>query len=267
MDSNYFYVHGVSYWPGNERESNLIEHINTIKTLPLSRSQGLRKNLIILIIMMDAINEAPIPTIEHLNKLKNETNDIKILYFFNSGGTVRALSHVHKYLTTNNIETKYVSVWEDDACPHLKYFLDEASLYLSNGYCFVGSLYKPERYCKFIDATGKELAGKKTLDDPHNKRNVPYVPGFKNEEMFWCEDPYITTIEKLNLIKETIGEFTTAPPDEPYHYFNHGINQGEVGFPTRLYNKGLDFYGLPKDELIKLLNTRTVTKLLKNPRP
>ena len=244
-----YLIHNVSYWPGNKRDENLLKHINYINNLKVPNNYD--TNLTIISIMYD--NKKCIGKYDYLNK-----NNVKILYWYNSGGTVKSMWNVYKYLTQNSISSKYFTTFEDDVLYADDFKLEPyVNKYLDNGYIFVGALYINNKNDKdYNDDMIKN--GYKYMQKPYNKkRHVPFVKGFKNSELIWCEDPYIMYFKNLKIIEDNVGKFTLAP-NTRYDYAEHGINYGEVGFPTRLYNNGMRFFGIQKKYILKDLNNKSI---------
>jgi hypothetical protein len=256
----YFYIHTVSYYIGNNRSNNLISCFNKINTSILSINQNDNdKNLIIFYILYDNLTSEIKDSFDAYKNLENDKTKILILYRFNTGGTVQTLYYTYKYIVNHNISCKYIGVWEDDALFKNNYFLDKVDEYLKKDNIFVGSLWSGT--CQNTKYNFEE--GHKCFFPPYNhiKRVVPWCKYFniyndrQNDSTLlhdsnykWCEDPYITTIENLKQIEDKLGRFTLAPESERYTHCEHGINYGEVGFPTRLSLNGFKFYGLSKND-------------------
>lgn len=243
----YFYIHVVSYYIGNNRDDNIIKAFKQLNEKALSKRQTENEtNLLLVYVIFDELTNDIREKFEEYKKMENNNTKINILFRWNTGGTVQTLNSAYDYIVNNNIKCKYIGVWEDDACYNNKYFLDIVDNYLNEGYIFVGSLWG-------------NYNGVKTLT-PNNNRQVPWltekmiypniITNNKIEEnmYMWCEDPYITTLTNLHKIKEKMNKFTLAPENEIYTHCQHGINYGEVGFPTRLHINGFKFIGLKLDE-------------------
>jgi hypothetical protein len=78
----------------------------------------------------------------------------------------------------------------------------------------------------------------------------------------WCEDPYITTKNNLDEMIDKLDNLTLAPENELYKHIEHGINYGEVGFPTRLYLNKFKFIGIFKKNIIKDLDIQSNTQII-----
>jgi hypothetical protein len=253
----YFYIHTISYYVGNNRENNITYAFNKLDTSILSKTENKNDiNLLIIYVIYDEINDDIINKFNNYKNLETDKTKILVLYRWNTGGTVQTLYYTYKYLIEKEISCKYIGVWEDDALFKNNYFLDSVEEYLKNGYIFVGSLWPGN--CKTASYTN----GVKKYLPPYNKRTgiCPFCRHYNiypntsdstllHDSLYvWCEDPYITTLDNLKKISEKLGHFTLAPENEKYTHCSHGINYGEVGFPTRLFLNDFKFYGLPKYE-------------------
>jgi len=261
---DYFYVHIISYWPGNKRHDNIQQHIEFFKNYTLNNEQQLKKNLLIVSIRSD--NLQPDSELENIIKAYDNSSQFKIqlLYNYNSGGTVKALYDVYKYLDNNNINYDYIACCEDDYCFKTYNFLNNAIEYLNQDYIFVGSLWNEDPHPTTTDGI---KYGTNCL--PSNRRIVPHLK-YKHiyantdtpnkivseKDYKWCEDPYITTYKNLQLIESKLKKFTLAPENEVYNYLEHGINYGEVGFPSRLAINNFKFIGIKKEKILQDLNIK-----------
>ena len=254
IPKKYIYTHNVCYWTGNNRISNLYNHIKILNETKLSSSLDFDGPILcILSIMVDDINKTPIDEIEFLEFLSNDKVEVKVLYWYNSGGTVKSMWNVYKeYFEKSSIQTIYLGTWEDDYMIKNDYWLDDIIPLLQFDYIFIGSLWEEDGFVKFFDGY------KEIHPDFYNKpRKVAWLPNIDQSVYRWCEDPYILQYDSLKKIEDAIGVFTTAPSDERYDYISHGINQGEIGFPTRLTLAGFKFKGLNKDKWIQDLNMKS----------
>jgi hypothetical protein len=258
--SNYIYCHIVSYYGGNNRQENIVEHLN--------KTNNSKWMTICIYYYDDVCDHCDLDvsqTITDTYELdKNKSNKTIIAHFYNSGGTVKALEHSYKILTANNIIVDYIGCFEDDVC-----FKDSNWLQPMIGklekYDLVGSFWTSRN-------TNDVICGVKS--NPKPGRLVPILkykhiyPTDGSEKLIpesmyrWCEDPYITKYGKLIDIFEILGgRLTLAPENEKYDYKEHGINYGEVGFMTRLHLNGFKFIGIRKDDFLCDLNN--VSKFVK----
>lgn len=239
----YYYVHCLSYYEGSNRKINLDTHINKVKNLK-------QNNLLIINIRNDDNNK------DRFDYLKNDYENLKVivLYSFNTGGTVACLYDCFKFLEKDKISYEFIGCFEDDVVFKNNNFLEPVKKYLSEGNIFVGSLWSRNK-----DGIKSYRFGK-----VNRKRIVPWIKEknvypdkthsnklIQNKYYIWCEDPYITTYENLKKIEDKFnGCFTLAPKNEKYSHDEHGINYGEVGFPTRLSLNGFKFIGIDKSQFL-----------------
>lgn len=266
-NTNYFYIHSISYYEGNNRDNNIQFAIDRLKTFKLSILQEEKnlKNLFIVYILTDNNDNVKQEKYSHYESQKNNNLDIKVLYRYNTGGTVQTMYYIYNYLIENKISCDFIGVFEDDAIFKKNYFLDDVDIYLKKDYILTGPLF-----------TKENIYGTKQFEEPFNKRNqfpgsVPFCKKYQiynnensdeliDEKLYkWCDGcGYITTIDNLTKIKEKLGKFTLAPETERYTHCEHGINYGEVGFCTRLNINGFDFIGLPASIYYEQLEQNTV---------
>jgi hypothetical protein len=219
-----------------------------------------KKNLLFLNMMDDTCKNTEI------TKTENDNLDSITYIVFNSGGTVKALYNAYKYLEGMNYE--YMGCWEDDTI-FQDDFLDKVSVYLKNDYDMVGSLWTCEdgydneevktrgvklgKYMK-LERLVPHLRYKHILENNNSNELIPI------DMYIWFDGScYITTQDKLNRIYDKLSVFTLAPSDERYNYIEHGINYGEVGFPTRMCYHGFNIFGIDRKSLLNVLNTKDYT--------
>jgi len=270
MSIIYHYIHNVCYWHGNDRAQNLLEHAKAIKSLEPS---GI-KNLFIVSHMVDNQDQIGDGLVHKVLEQRGSNLDVCIWPQYNSGGTVRSMWTVHKELQKHKISSKYFGTWEDDYIFSSNLFLNEVEIYLQRGYLFVGALWT-EPLITQAGEFGYDGASGHSYDDmvkkgykylpppgPNPNRHVPWLncisPSIKEEDYRWCEDPYVMHFENLNKLESLIGEFTLANPNEKYEHALHGINHGEVGFPTRIHLAGGKFFGLKFNDHYQLLEGRSL---------
>ena len=263
IEKKYFYIHNISYWHGNNRVGNLINHIEAVRDTPLSKNQ-IGKNLIIISLIYDEEDKIS----DMLNFLESQTRnldgpkvDILILPRYNSGGTARTMWEVYRFLDKNNITSEFFGTWEDDYIFAKDNFLDIVEEYLKKGNLFVGAIWTPPHITfrgEFGAPPTPEHNYEKMVKNGHK-----YVPpgstlSFNTglEAYKWCEDPYIMRYENLKKIENLIGRFTVAPQSRFVHW-DHGVVHGEVGFPSRLSLAGGKFFGIKFDNIFKFLNHKS----------
>ena len=249
---NYYYIHTVSYWTGNQRQDNFAKHAERLKLLKTPKGC---KNLLIVSILDDNI-KAKKQLINTIHSLSNSRLDVVCLINYNSGGTVRSMQHSWEYCKSYNIESEYFGCWEDDYCFQKPTYLEDIKTYLDK-YLFVGSLWRDMWFDQ--DPLGVRHTGKKRFVNGAD-RAVAEFGQHLNHEYVWCEDPYVMKFENLQKIENLIQDFTLADRREKYSHRKHGVALGEVGFPTRLKLAGGDFFGLYHDDYYTFLNTDSLTQ-------
>ena len=248
----YYYIHGISYWVGNNRTENIKLHADKIKCLDLPEGAS---NLCIVSLMCDDTSSIDKNLISLINNLSDESLEVDYLINFNSGGTVQSMQHCYKYLKQNNITSNYFGCWEDDFCFLRPTFIQDIKYYLDN-YLFVGSMWEDEWFNQ--DPNEFKKNGKKKFLHGIDESVSAHGQEKEKNNYCWCEDPYVMKFENLEKIENLIGEFTLAPTNERYQHGKHGIALGEVGFPTRLKLAGGDFFGLMFDEYYTFFNTESL---------
>ena len=267
----YLYTHCISYYIGNDRINNLTECLKYLNTIPLCKNQNNNdKILYVIYCIYDELNDNIINQYNNYKNLYTEKVDIEILYRWNSGGTIQTMSKLLDYIIENKIITKYIGIWEDDSIFKNIYLLDKVQEYLDYDNIIVGCHvleHRPD--IEYINGTKifkREWCNKlqSWRQCPWCKEKHIYVNN-NNENLIddklikWIDGAlYLTTLDNLLKIKEKLVKFTLAPEDENYKHIEHGINYGEVGFPTRLHLNGFKFIGLSYDEHFKHLNENTI---------
>lgn len=255
---DYFYIHSISYYINNNRDNNIISIFNKLENNKLSIKQTNSDiNLLIIYVIYDILTSEIIEKFDSYKNLETAKTKIVVLYRFNSGGTVQTLYYTYKYIINNNISSKFIGIWEDDTIFKDDYFLETVEKYLNDGYIFIGSLWGDRDGIKTKMLDINDLV-------PKIKYNMLYVDEPDNYNLVtdlsynWCEDPYVTTIDNLKLIESKLGKFTLANENDTYTHCEHGINYGEVGFPTRLFLNGFKFYGLQKSKYFISLQEQSI---------
>jgi len=154
--------------------------------------------------------------------------DLKFNFKKNSGGTVAALWDVWKDVVEGNFTSNYVLCLEDDWA--FSNWPEREGL-LENGNIYSGMVSHPTQ---------------EVLDN-HVKRQVPgrfgaHNPALRGQYTEWTDGGlYLLKYNSLREIESKIGHFTKAPVNEEYDHSSHGIEYGEVGFPTELKKAGYKF--------------------------
>lgn len=254
----YYYIHNVCYWYGNDRLQNIWKQVEKVKTI---RTNPMKKNLFIVSLMCDDVSQEK--SLDDILEMQDENLDIIVFPQPNSGGTVKSMWNVYKnLLQKESIVGEYFGTWEDDFIFSSPTYINDIKDYLDD-YLFVGSLWEdmwfldcPEEFTK----KGKKNFAKNLGNSPHKFPgcNPTYEQDQEQlENYYWCEDPYVMKYENLEKIESLIGQFTLAPTEEKYSHCRHGIFFGEVGFPSRLYNAGGNFFGIKFEKSYEFLNSES----------
>ena len=266
---NYFYIHTISYYLGNNRKQNIFSVIEKLNKYKMSlRQNNSYKNLFIIYILYDTLDNAVKTEFDDFYNYKTDKLDILVLYRYNTGGTVQTMYYTYKYLLQNNITSQYLGFWEDDSIFKHENLLDIVEIYLNKDYILVGSIsYETRNDISYLNGTKQFILGnsdrKYSVVPWCKKRNI-YNENNSNELIDdslykWVDGcVYITTIENLKKINNKMNKFTLAPKNERYTHQEHGINYGEVGFCTRLNINGFNFIGLQYDENFCFLDQNTI---------
>ena len=267
---SYLYTHCISYYIGNNRDDNLNECLKYLNTIPLYKNQNKNdKILYIIYCIYDEFNDDIVNYYNTFKNLSTETVDIEILYRWNTGGTTQTMFKLLEYMLENKIKTKYIGIWEDDSIFKNNYLLDKVEEFLDNDNIIVGcQVYENRQDIEYINGT--KVFKSEWCNKLQTWRKCPWCKekhiylNNSNENLIddklikWIDGAlYLTTLENLLKIKEKIIKFTLAPENDRYSHIEHGINYGEVGFPTRLHLNGFNFIGLPYNDNFKHLNTNS----------
>ena len=261
MSTEYYYIHNVCYWSGNDRPENLWKHAEKVKSIKESN-----KNLFVISLMCDEEEQANM--VDDIMEVQDDTLDVIVFPQYNSGGTVKAMWNVYKHLLQKkSIISEYFGTWEDDFVFAKSTHIDDIKHHFDNGCLFVGSMWEDEWFLADPDEFTRK--GKKNFTKarggsssvfhgccPTNEHHHEQL-----ENYWWCEDPYVMKYENLEKIESLIGKFTLAPDTERYRHGRHGIYFGEVGFPTRLHKAGGNFFGVKFEEEYQFLNIESGDRL------
>jgi len=256
---NYYYIHTISYYVGNSRLLNIkycIDNLNKIKYA--KTNNGNEKKLFIICCIYDELTEDIKNTFDKFEKLKNDLLDIKVIYRWNTGGTIKTMETALNYVTENNITSNYFGIFEDDTMYNLEnhFIFDTVDKHFDNGIDIVGCQVwecRPD----ILHINGYKCFKKEWCNRRPNNQLVPWIKKkhlyFNNNSddlvddniIKWIDGAlYITTIDKLKEIKKKLVKLTLAPENKKYTHCEHGCNYGEVGFPTRLSINEFYFFGL-----------------------
>ena len=77
---------------------------------------------------------------------------------------------------------------------------------------------------------------------------------YTNKQLRWVDGGmYFMRYETLKKMEDLYGCFTRASQNEKYQHRKHGIEYGEIEFPTRLHVLGFKFKGLTNNyELLRI---------------
>lgn len=218
---------------GKKMYSNIERHIIAFKQIQCDKTK-----IVIISAIDDIRNEKTIE--DNLYAFcKNHLPDDSfiILTYYNWGGTIAALWVLFQYFKTENILYGYVSHFEEDFVPiNDKWF--EKSKALLHDNIYVGESNKGRLKTKNDDKRITSTLYKNTV-----RLGEPEV---------WTDGGYyFTDIQKLYIIEKNIGVFHKGNSNTKYDHNIDGISIGEVGFPTQLYHKGLQFTCLNRNDYFK----------------
>ena len=193
---------------------------------------------------------------EKFKNLNTDMLDIEVLYRWNTGGTIKSMEKTLEFVIDNNITSNYIGIFEDDSFFNKEYIFDTIDLLFEKNIDIVGCQVKEGRPDISYE-NGYKVFKKEYWDNKLNSRQCPWIKEkhiylnnsgenlIHDKNIKWIDGAvYITTIDKLVEIKKKLHKLTLAPENKQYTHIEHGINYGEVGFPTRLFINGFKFYGL-----------------------
>lgn len=181
-------------------------------------------------------------TTDNLDKTEEIIADIRqklpheftIIMDYNWGGNIASL---HKLFTQykNHTDT-YVAFFEEDFTPIDNQWLSMCKKYLTDDIMMIG-----ESNNLILNKSDNNLCTIKTTKNkfPHLNKVIT------QRDYYWTDGGfYFSSIEKLQIIENTIGIFHKGDPTTKYDKGRDGVQLGEVGFPTLLYHNNLKFVGL-----------------------
>lgn len=176
-------------------------------------------------------------TTDNLNKTDEIIKNIReklpfnfsIIIDYNWAGNIGSLYKLFKQYI-NNKDT-YIAFFEEDFVPIDNKWLTICQQYLTNDVALIGSTDHT-----VLDKIDPNLSTLKVTTD-----RFPYLnKHLKKPEYHWTDGGfYFSTIEKLQIIENKIGIFHKGDPTTKYDKACDGVQLGEVGFPTLVYNSGL----------------------------
>lgn len=227
MDLHY----GICYYIGRDKTYNIMNHFKIFNEIP-------QKNKTFWIsFTIDNKNSE-----EREKKCKNMIKSLNInanyVHDYNWGGTIAALYKLFQHLQSKK---GYLAFFEEDFIPTNSKWLPDSIKYL-NDYYYVG-----EGTIQSID--NPDLCQVKVCDSRYMK-SYKFKKLFQNEA--WTDGGYyFSTIQKLSQIHSKIGIFHKGDQNTKYDHGNDGIDLGEVGFPSLLFNHKLKFTGLFRNKYFK----------------
>ena len=261
---HYYYIHTISYFVENNRLDNIKYCIDNLNRIKYSKNNNGTENILLVVCCIyNELTENIKNIFDNFEKLKTNLLDIKIIYRWNTGGTIKTMENTLNYVTENNITSNYIGVFEDDSFYNLNnhFIFDTVNSYLNNGIDIVSCqviegrqdiIYKDGyKYFK------KEWCNRRPKNQlaPWIKKKHIYLNNNSDELVDdniikWIDGAlYITTIDNLKKIKKKLIKLTLAPENKKYTHCEHGCNYGEVGFPTRLSINGFSFFGLQHSDI------------------
>jgi hypothetical protein len=181
-------------------------------------------------------------TTDHLDKKDSIIQDLKIklpyeytiIIDYNWAGNIGSL---HKLYTQykNHIDT-CIAFFEEDFTPINNNWLSMCIDYLKDDIMMIGEGNNLE-----LNKEDSNLCTIKTTNDKFIHLNKV----IEQRDYHWTDGGfYFSSIEKLQIIEDTIGIFHKGDQITKYNQTIDGIQLGEVGFPTQLYHNNLKFIGL-----------------------
>lgn len=231
----YHYIHNICYYIGNNRFDLILNHITELKKIN-------KKVLVCVSIMCDDL-KVDKTKYEQIKKQKTLNIDINTFYWKNTGGTVASMWFLWKELEKQNITSDYFATWEADIVPKNKKWFDICKQSLNDGNIYVGMLTKSGYpFVKYNDEFVKK--GYKYFPFYSKKIKIPSQKFYSYKQMHWTDGGfYFMKFDSLKIIENKIGCFTKANLNEKYDHTIHGIELGEVGFPTELWLNNFKFKG------------------------
>jgi hypothetical protein len=192
--------------------------------------------------MSDTVNKNE-RELEIKSIIKNLNLENKVFYLtdYNSCGTIKALFNIFYYLkniykSSNNkfidVNNIYIALFEEDFMPVNKEWLKTSILNLTDDFFYIGEGIE-------ADINNNDFCQLKITPNRGNK--------IKNNNKIECWTDggyYFSNLQKLNTIYNKIGIFHKGDTNIKYNHLLDGIELGEVGFPTLLYNNDMQFIGL-----------------------
>ena len=214
--------YSICYYHGKNKLSNLNNHLKQFKNLEVDNKH------FTMVVLIDDINEKSNVEEYFNNVISNHNIQHNVIVNYNWGGTILGLWLVYQCVKEKyNKENPYVCMFEEDYGPQDTRWYHKSLELLTNDIIYIGET-----------TTGNIKQGNtdgRLVGRQHQGGHM-----FGNET--WTDGGYyFTTLDKLKTMEDKIGIFAKGNPNTKYTNQIDGINYGEVGFPTQLYNSGLRF--------------------------
>lgn len=243
-------VYSICYYYGKNKKSNISNHLNQFTKEHLSSEKEF-----VVVAMVDSKNEEVFKNIEgeinsfikqqinkqQLQEQQKQQINFKVIPSWNWGGTINGLWIAYNYCKNKyNDDNVYIGFFEEDFGPRNIRWYNDALKKLNNANnknIYVGESNAGRLKTKNDDLrlTAKCYENSKRLGNPE----VWTDGGF-----------YFSSLFKLKQIEDKIGVFHKGNPEDSRkeNYILHGIDLGEVGFPTELHHNGFNFDCLNRND-------------------
>lgn len=223
MDLHY----GICYYYGKNKVENIINHFKVFQNIP----QPNKFFWVVFTIDNNDPKEREKICQKELGRLKN--NEVHYLHDFNWGGTVAAMHHLFQHLHKTQPDA-YLAFFEEDFTAKNKDWFNDCKKYLPGNY------YIGEGTIQNIE--NNDLCQVKVCDTRYMV-GYKFIKSFINE--VWTDGGfYFSTLSNFKKIYDKIGIFHKGDQKTKYNHGNDGIDLGEVGFPSAVFNNGMKFAGL-----------------------
>lgn len=210
-------IYAICVYFGYYRQSNIINHLEKYRRLIEEYNSYNFEFVINLMIDSDNIDERYL-----IAKSVKESFQypVTVLHNYNSGGTILGLYDTYEYLKGKKLHNNYIIYFEEDFYYTNLLFLNK-SLQLIKEYDYVGEV---------------------TMNTPGIKIRI-----HNDINQVWTDGGYyMSNYTKLDAIFKKVGCFHKGDTKTKYDHQIDGIDLGEVGFPTLIYNAGFKFIGIPR---------------------
>lgn len=250
---SYDFVYEICVWGSNpvwrDRYYTVIRHIRFLSDYWLIKD---KQTSVLFIISLRGTNKELEETIyKDIQYLPNNV-ETKVLVYENRGMLVGSLWDTWKYLEQNNISFGYIFAMEDDWC--YNHWDERANIVDTEDIIYLGMFssisFKEPQASPYRDWVRQ---GYKEAPNDEGYWVKPWTPTRK-----WTDGGlYFLKRNSLKEIENKIGCFHKAPKNKPFTYGDHGIDYGEMGFPTELHANGFNFRAFTEHSY-ETLNTEWV---------